>query len=1097
MRKVVLNLLLILALLLATVTPAFAQEQPDAPVGPQDVPDLPLNFYVPLFANGNDFLEVTADSAAVDGAATLGVRSAAQLQSMRAPQDVLAVDTNGPIRAGKVNERLQGATGRVRLVIRLSQTPAARVAAAEVSAAEAQVNAAMAVTAQQQTVLQWLRSVDPAAKELARLRVSLNAIIVETDAALIPQLSKRPEVVMINPVGTYELDLSETVPYIGASAVQASGVTGEGVRVAVLDSGIDYTHFNLGGEGTLEAYEAAYGTDPSDPRNTTRDGLFPTAKVVDGYDFVGEEWPNADEVGDPDPIDWEGHGTHVADIIGGASTDGTHVGVAPGASLVAVKVCSAVSSSCSGLALLQGIEFAADPNGDGNMSDAVDVVNMSLGSSYGQFQDDLSLASANIVKAGVVVVASAGNSADRPYIAGSPSTQPEVISVAQTQVPSSVTYALKVNSPAAIAGEYRNTETVEWAPIGEGFVGDVAFVGRGCPADSVSAGSPEDPYSADPAGKVALIDRGGCSVSLKVDRAAKAGAIGVLIGLVAAGDAVSFSNGGGDTFVPTLIIIKSYADMIKAQLTAGETVNVEVSSTVSTALIGSMVGSSSRGPSYSWHAIKPDIGAPGASLSAIVGSGTGEEAFGGTSGAAPMVSGAAALVLDAYPGAVPQEVRARLMNTADTNIQINPATQPGVLAPITRIGAGEVRVDDALATGIVAIDHRSLIPSLSFGYQELPISQSFARRVIVYNYGPTARTLSITPSFRYADDAASGAVSVAVQPSVFVKANGWATFYIALNVDASKLPTWPWTFTGGRDGGIGSLLQTVEYDGYLTLGDAAGSIHLPWQILPRKSAGVVTLPASLGKNNRNAVKVVNLGVENGNTDVLALLGTSPRIASQYLPGPGDNFAVVDIRAVGADYWGNLGAPVGDVIGFGITTYGTRSHPAYPAEFDVYIDTTGDGLDDFVAYTAEASGFGLTGQTLVYVADLAPGQAPDFPGGQAYFYADTDLNTANVIMPLPLGLMGVDANTKLRLSVYAYDNYFTGAQTDAIENIFYTPSTPKFGPTGIIYDQPRGESVTIQPVAVPGGAAASPSQTGLLMLHRSQPANFEASIVLVK
>ncbi len=54
--------------------------------------------------------------------------------------------------------------------------------------------------------------------------------------------------------------LSETVPYIGAADVQANGFDGSGIRVAVLDSGIDYTHANFAGPGTLAAYEAAYGS---------------------------------------------------------------------------------------------------------------------------------------------------------------------------------------------------------------------------------------------------------------------------------------------------------------------------------------------------------------------------------------------------------------------------------------------------------------------------------------------------------------------------------------------------------------------------------------------------------------------------------------------------------------------------------------------------------------------------------------------------------------------------------------------------------------------------------------------------------------------
>ena len=98
----------------------------------------------------------------------------------------------------------------------------------------------------------------------------------------------------VRPVVNYEMTLSETVPYVGGTAVQQTGSDGTGVTVAVLDSGIDYTHRNLGGAGTLEAYAAAYGAAPGDPPQTTLDGLFPTAKVVGGFDFVGEAWPTTE-----------------------------------------------------------------------------------------------------------------------------------------------------------------------------------------------------------------------------------------------------------------------------------------------------------------------------------------------------------------------------------------------------------------------------------------------------------------------------------------------------------------------------------------------------------------------------------------------------------------------------------------------------------------------------------------------------------------------------------------------------------------------------------------------------------------------------------
>ena len=173
--------------------------------------------------------------------------------------------------------------------------------------------------------------------------------------------------------------------------------------------------------------------------------------MIGGWDYVGEAWTGGAGspplAPDPDPIDCSpsfigcggGHGTHVADIIAG------ELGVAPGAQLYAIKVCSSITTSCSGVALIEGMDFALDPNGDGSVADRVDLINMSLGSDYGQSgDDDLSQAVEVATAAGTLVVASAGNGGDKPYKAGTPASAPGALSVAQTATPSSTGFAIFV-----------------------------------------------------------------------------------------------------------------------------------------------------------------------------------------------------------------------------------------------------------------------------------------------------------------------------------------------------------------------------------------------------------------------------------------------------------------------------------------------------------------------------------------------------------------------------------------------------------------------------------------------------------------------------
>ena len=280
-----------------------------------------------------------------------------------------------------------------------------------------------------------------------------------------------------------------------------------------------------------------------------------------------------------------------------------------------------------------------------------------------------------------------------------------------------------------------------------------------------------------------------------MDYAFDNGAIGVLIGLIAPGDAVSFSFGGGDTFGPALVIQQSLSSAIKARLAAGDVVNASISASAGIPLVGSMASTSSRGPSV-LQTIKPEIGAPGASVSAVVGTGTEEAAFGGTSGAAPMVSGAAALLLQKFPNRTPIQIKSMLMNSANTQVFTNPALLPGGLAPITRIGAGELRVDKAIGLKAIAWNPESESAALSFGQLEVPFDGVVLfKKVRIHNFTNSTRTYSISRSFRYADDAASGAVTVITPASVSVTTGGDREFMVQLLIKGSKLPAW--TLNGG------------------------------------------------------------------------------------------------------------------------------------------------------------------------------------------------------------------------------------------------------------------------------------------------------------
>ena len=961
------------------------------------------------------------------------------------------------ISAAQIDASLLDAEGTGTVIVRLKDTAIAERDLPDAAAPRARQD----LRSTQDALMDRIRALDPDARLVAQTQIALNAVFVEVDRAVLPQLADDPAVLRIAPVGTYELDLSETVPYIGATTVQQGGVTGKGIRVAVLDSGIDYTHAALGGSGDVADFE---GNDPT----VIEPGTFPTAKVVGGYDFTGSVWPNGPEAPDPDPIDdgpEGGHGTHVADIIAGET------GVAPGADLYAVKVCSSVSTACSGIALIQGMEFSLDPNGDGKLSDRMHVINMSLGSSYGQpFDDDLSAAVENATAAGVLTVASAGNSGDKPYANGTPAAAPSALSVAQTSVPSATLTLMEILAPASIVGAFPAvfqpwsaplTETVE-APLqyGNGAGGNL----NGCapfPAGSLD-------------GKVVLVDRGACDFSLKISNVADGGGEIGIIGLVAPGDPFEGGEGSGDSRdqIPGYMVSQAVSNRLKSGLP--DTV-VRFDPSGGLPLEGSMVGSSSRGPQHEdTTLIKPEIGAPGASVSAIAGSGTDTGPFGGTSGAAPMVAGAAALVLEASGGVkatpngrpggravghglTPMEVKSLLVNTGFTGVVNNALT--GELAPITRIGGGEVRVDKAVSAGTAAWASDVESGTLSFGFVDVTDTVTIKRTVTIRNYDNTKRTYTVTPTFRFADDEANGAVTVTAPSKVNVKPGKGkdTTFTVTMTIDGSKLRG---NFmNSGSAGADPTTLTTNEYDGYLVLDDGKQKIQMPWHVLPRKAAQVVPSTTEIVPGSfPQTIGLDNQGVGTAQNDAYALLATSDDLPEGAW---GDQSPTPDIRAVGVNTFlvpaGFCSSNQSFLWAFAVNTWERQQH-LLPVSHQVYLDTNQDGVDDYVVLNRDASGLGTItdGRQLSWVLNLATGSA------SAFFFAEHSTNTGNTVLLLCGEQIGMNSDdpltTRVDVDVVAQDFYF-GGPGDAVNDLTVTPLGERF--YGFTGDVAGGDSGSLE------------------------------------
>ena len=498
-------------------------------------------------------------------------------------------------------------------------------------------------------------SIEIASEELAKLRrITGVKAIYPIDTIAIPDSA-----------ATADPELYTSLAMIGADLAQSElGYTGEGIKVAVMDTGIDYDHPDLGG---------CFGVG---------------CRVAYGYDLVGDAF-NADDtspsynpvpVRDPYPDDCNGHGSHVSGIIG---ANGTVTGVAPDVTFGAYRVFGCEGSTTADI-MLAAMEMA--------LADGMDVLNMSIGSAFQWPQYPTAQASDRLVNKGMVVVASIGNSgANGLYSAGAPGLGKKVIGVASfdnshvflpyfTVNDRNIGYITMTFSPTAPTS---GTEEIVW-------------VGRGCAdADLATPGAQPDLYLADPNGKVALVQRGVCSFGEKAIRAIAAGATAVVVQNNAAG--VFNGTLGAPLPVPKPVVGISLEDgmFIRAQATPVYLTWTDQMGSFPSPTGGLISSFSSYGLSPDL-ALKPDIGAPGGNIFSTYPLEKGGYAtMGGTSMSSPHVAGAVALLLQAKPNTPAQAVRGILQNSADPKVwNGNPGL--GFLDNVHRQGAGMLDIDDAI-----------------------------------------------------------------------------------------------------------------------------------------------------------------------------------------------------------------------------------------------------------------------------------------------------------------------------------------------------------------------------------------------------------------
>jgi len=793
-------------------------------------------------------------------------------------------------------------------------------------------NLKAAIIAEQEAVIAKLKDISPDIKILNTYKLVLNAIAFTAPSGVAAQIEgiegvnrlventnfARPQSVDTEKKiaeAVAGLNEKNSVTFIGADKLHKHGISGEKMRVGIIDTGVDYTHSMLGGAGKKEIY------DSINPDTTNE--FFPNAKVIGGADFVGTNFSAGDaEIEnnipkrDPNPIDEVGHGSHVAGSVGG-NGDGltSYSGVAPEASLYALKVFGKKGST-SDIAVIAALEYAADPSEKMNPSDRLDVVNLSLGGGFGKPKIMYTEAIKNLTKAGTIVVASAGNSGDNPYITGAPATSDEAISVA-----ASIDYMPQnISIPAVevkIAGSSKLLEIVEGqttTPAATSKVsGGLIAIGNGTEVLT-------EEVKAKVKGHIVLMDRGVINFETKFEVAQSLGAVGVV--MVNNVDGAPIAMGAEKKYdFPAIMIANTMGKAIKEALAANTEVvfNFSPGQIISRDdLIDTITDFSSRGPRSIDSLIKPEIAGPGANIiSAAVGTGNESVQMSGTSMSGPHLAGVMALMRQAFPTDSVQMLKARILNTAKIMMA------DGVHVPVARQGAGRVQVEEAFLAPVVALP-----ATLSLGEVPVASTKSVSKQVTLTNTSDKDVLFSTKVI-------SSKNIKGSVQSALKVKANSTLTFTVSFTLSRTD-----------------ASLNNVEADGFVILTSTNGSkISLPFlavlnKVSDIKASDLVTQTESKSDAPGSEVKLTltNSGKSSGDALIFNLLGQDER---KTILNPANVSAntMCDLEAAGIRIVEKTDkGQTTKVLQIGVKLYDAMTF-WQPCDVSLQIDSNNDGIAD--------------------------------------------------------------------------------------------------------------------------------------------------------